>query len=120
MFFNTRGICWTLLAIVCVILLCILDLKCSFARDERARNEKVPQSGALARVKGEMAAGKEAWNQMREEQLNEQLRTFRVMARRFAEAGQYAQARAAISMILEIEREKSRRAAKDAENNRTP
>ncbi len=111
MFFNTRGISWTLLAILGVALVCIIDLKCSFMRDDKEREDTTP-AGALARVKSEMSAGKDAWNQMREEQLNEQLRTFRVMAKRFVETGQHKRARATIALIQEIEREKSRRAAK--------
>ncbi len=112
MFFNFRGAGWVLLVILLVAFVCLLDLKCSFMRDERDRVDAAqpPPSGALARVKGEMSAGKEAWNQMREEQLNEQLRTFRVMAKRFAETGQHKRAQALVSLIQEIEREKKRRA----------
>ncbi|MGN0847457.1 MAG: hypothetical protein ACI4RA_08760 [Kiritimatiellia bacterium] len=108
MFFNMRGTYWTLLTILLVVLVCIVDLRCSTARDERARERNSLQFGALAHVKDEMSAGKQAWNQQREAQLNEQLRTFRVMAKRFAEAGQHRRARATIALILELEREKRR------------
>ena len=74
LFFDTKGICWVLLAILAVSLVCLLDLRCSAARDERARREEAPQFGALAHVKEELAAGRRAWDQKREEQLNEQLR----------------------------------------------
>ena len=110
MFFDRRGILLTLAIIFVVILLCVIDLRCSSARDERARRENTPQFGAIAHVKEEMAAGKRAWNQLREDQLNEQLRTFRVMAKRFTEMGQHRRARATIALILELEREKRRRA----------
>ena len=110
MFFNVRGTCWVLLAILLVALVCVIDLRCSVARDERARERNAPQFGALAHVEEEMAAGKRAWNQLREDQLNEQLRTFRVMAKRFTEMGQHRRARATIALILELEREKRRRA----------
>ena len=43
LFFDTKGICWVLLAILAVILVCLLDLRCSAARDERARREEAPQ-----------------------------------------------------------------------------
>ena len=58
------------------------------------------------------AAGRRAWDQMREEQLNEQLRMLRVLAKRCAEKGEHVRARATISLIQEIEQEKRRRAAR--------
>ena len=73
--------------------------------------EDAPQFGALAHVKEELAAGRRAWDQMREEQLNEQLRMLRVLAKRCAEKGEHVRARATISLIQEIEQEKRRRAA---------
>ena len=112
LFFDTKGICWVLLAILAVSLVCLLDLRCSAARDERARREEAPQFGALAHVKEELAAGRRTWDQMREEQLNEQLRMLRVLAKRCAEKGEHVRARATISLIQEIEQEKRRRAAR--------
>lgn len=111
LFFDTKGICWTLLAVLAVVVVCLLDLRCSAARDERARREDMPQFGALAHVKEELAAGRQAWDQMREEQLNEQLRMLRVLAKRCAEKGEHVRARATIALIQEIEQEKHRRAA---------
>ncbi|MDO5318450.1 MAG: hypothetical protein Q4G65_07495 [bacterium] len=114
MFFDRKGILLTLSIIFVVILLCVIDLRCSSARDERARRENAPQFGAIAHVKEEMAAGKQAWAQQREEQLNEQLRMLRVMTKRFAEKGENTRARATIALIQEIEQEKRRRAEKSA------
>ncbi len=111
LFFDTKGICWTLLAVLAVVLACLLDLRCAAARDARARRADAPPSGALAHVKEELAAGRRAWDQMREEQLNEQLRMLRVLAKRCAEKGEHVRARATIALIQEIEQEKRRRAA---------
>lgn len=118
LFFDTKGICWTLLAVLAVVLVCLLDLRCSTARDERARREDAPPFGALAHVKEELAAGRQAWDQMREDQLNEQLRMLRVLAKRCVEKGEHVRARATIALIQEIEQEKRRRAA--AGRNGTP
>ena len=115
MFFDRKGILLTLSVILVVILVCVIDLRCSSVRDERARRENMPQFGAIAHVKEEMAAGKQAWAQQREEQLNEQLRMLRVMAKRFAEKGENTRARATIALIQEIEQEKRRRMGKSAE-----
>ena len=109
MFFNYRGTGWVLFAILVVVLLCVLDLRCSFLRDEkRAKESDAPQVGAIAHVKGEMSAGLEALAQQREEQRNEQLRTLRVMAKRFADKGDHKRARATIGLIMQIENEKNR------------
>ena len=116
MFFDRKGILVTLSVILVVILICVIDLRCSCARDERARRENTPQFGAIAHVKEEMAAGKQAWAQQREEQLNEQLRTLRVMAKRFVEKGENTRARATIALIQEIEQEKRRRAEQSAKD----
>ena len=35
MFFDVRGICWTLAGILVVVLFCALDLHCSNRRDEK-------------------------------------------------------------------------------------
>ena len=114
MFFDRRGILLTLAIIFAVILLCVIDLRCSSARDERARRENTPQFGAIAHVKEAMAAGRQAWAQQREEQLNEQLRMLRVMVKQFVEKGENKRARATIALIQEIEQEKRRRAEKSA------
>ena len=111
LFFDTKGICWTLLAVLAVVVVCLLDLRCSAARDERARREDAPQFGARAPGTEELAAGRQARDQMREEQLNEQLRMLRVLAKRCAEKGEHVRARATIALIQEIEQEKRRRAA---------
>lgn len=110
LFFDAKGIKWTLLVLLAVLLVCLLDLKCASARDERARRDGLPrQAGALGHVKRELAAGRRAWRQLRAEQLNEQLRMLRALARRFVEQGEHAHARATISLILDIEQERRRR-----------
>lgn len=111
MFFNFKGAFLIICAIVLVALVCLVDLKCSFMRDEKARerSDAPSRSGAIAHVTEELNAGKLAWAQQREEQLNEQLRMFRAMAKKFTEAGEHKRARAAIAVIQEIEREKARR-----------
>ena len=114
MFFDRRGILLTLAIIFVVILLCVIDLRCSSARDERARRENTPLFFFKPNAAYEMAAGRQAWAQQREEQLNEQLRMLRVMVKQFVEKGEHKRARATIALIQEIEQEKRRRAEKSA------
>lgn len=107
MFFDTKGIFWTLAALAAVVAVCLLDVRCASARDARA---PTAPSGALAHVKEELTAGRQAWRQLREDQLNEQLRMLRVLAKRCVEKGDHVRARATIALIQEIEAAKRRRA----------
>ena len=89
MFFNVRGIRWTLLAILVVIVLSILDLRCSFSRDRAAREEAATGSlgGIISHVREEVAAGHKEIKIQQIDQINEQLRDLRVIARRMVKAG---------------------------------
>ena len=99
MFFNVTGIKWTLLAIAVVILFCALDLRCAAVRDER---DRAAQSGIIGHVREEFAAGQREFSQQRADQLAEQIRDLRVMAKRLVEKGETVRARATISLIQEL------------------
>ena len=115
LFVDRKSVALVLLAIAVVVALCALDLHCAAAKDDRARRESaLPRTGALAHVKDELAAGRQAWNQLRDDQLNEQLRMLRVLAKRCAEKGENTRARATIALIQEIEAEKRARSQRSS------
>ena len=98
MFFDVRGICWTLAGILVVALLCALDLHCSNRRDERVK------SGAIAHVKEEMAAGRQEAAYQREDQRNLMIRDLRVMVRRMLKEGRNEEARRFMAEIQKLEK----------------
>ncbi len=104
MLFDVNGIKWTIAAILVVLALCALDLRCSSGGDETAS----PASSVISRVKGEVAAGKQAYASMRAEQLEEQLRGLRVMAKKLVRDGNEADARRVILTIQEMEKDLER------------
>lgn len=103
MFFNVSGIKWTLLAIAVVVLLCALDVHCSNRRDEKAA-----VNSSLLHVKDEMKAGQQAFAQQRADQINAQLRDLRILAKHLVKKGETKRARAAISLIQELEQQQKR------------
>ncbi len=116
MFFDVKGIRWTLLAIAGVVLLCVIDLRCSFSRDrEAAGGAQNPAGGVVSRVQGELAAGRRELATLREDQIIEQLRDLRVIAKRLVKAGRTRDARRVFAAIQELEEARSRiRARADA------
>jgi hypothetical protein len=104
MFFDMNAIKWTVAAILVVIAVCILDLHCSNRRDENAPSAP----SAMSRVKSEMNAGKREYASMRADQLEEQLRDLRLMAKRLVREGKDADARRVILTIQEMERDVKR------------
>jgi len=109
MFFNVKGIQWTIIAIIAVVVLCALDLHCSFARDRAEREQdQSTVGGVISHVREEMAAGRREQAIMREDQINEQLRDLRVIARRMVKAGKSKDVRKVLSAIQELEDLKQR------------
>ncbi len=105
MFFNARGIKWTIIVLLGVLALCVLDLHCSNKKDEAA-SSSVPS--AISRVKGEIEGGKREYASMRADQLEEQLRNLRIMAKKLVREGKDAEARRVIVAIQEIEKDAKR------------
>ena len=110
MFFNVRGIKWTLFAILVVIGLSLLDLRCSFSRDRAAREEAATGrlGGIISHVREEVAAGHKELKIQQVDQINEQLRDLRVIARRMVKAGKTKDVRRVMAAIQELEEMKSR------------
>lgn len=109
MFFDVKGIKWTIIAILAVVVLCILDLHCSFARDRAERErDRSTVGGVISHVREEMAAGRREQAIQREDQINEQLRDLRVIARRMVKAGKAKDVRKVLSAIQELEDMKKR------------
>ena len=98
MFFNTKGIVWTLGALLGVLRLAALDLKCASGRDSAT-------PGALDRVHGEITAGRREQATQHADALRMQIRDLRVLARRLTRAGDAAGAR---RVMGEIQRLKAR------------
>lgn len=98
MFFNVKGFYWTMAAIALVIAICAIDLRCS-----SGAREGVADVGAMARVRNEIAAGKQQAALQREENRNLQIRDLRVMARRLVKEGRHAEARKMMAAIQELE-----------------
>ena len=113
MFFNVRGIKWTVAAILAVIALCALDLHCSNKADDDRAEEP---SGSIARVLGEIEVGKREYASLRADQLEEQLRSLRALAKKLTREGRTKEARSAISAIMEIE-EQAKRLRERSEND---
>ena len=109
MFFDVKGIKWTIIAILAVVVLCILDLHCSFARDRAERERgRSDVGGVISHVRAEMAAGRREQSILREDQINLQLRDLRVVARRMVKAGRTKDVRKVLSAIQELEGMKKR------------
>ena len=104
MFFNVRGICWTLGGILVVVLLCALDLHCSNTRDARTA---APGVGAIAHVKEEVAAGRQEVAVQRRDQRNVMIRDLRVMVRRMLKEGRGEEARRLMAEIQKLEHAQS-------------
>ena len=104
MFFDVRGICWTLAGILVVVLFCALDLHCSNRRDAKAAGAGV---GAIAHVKEEVAAGRHEVAVQRRDQRNVMIRDLRVMVRRMLKEGRKEEARRLMAEIQKLEKERS-------------
>ncbi len=105
MFFDVNGIKWTIAAILVVVLLCVLDLRCSGGGED---GEPSAAPNVISRVKGEVQAGKREYASMRAEQLEEQLRGLRVMAKKLVREGKTTEARSVILTIQDMERDVKR------------
>lgn len=109
MFFNTEGIKWTIIAILAVVVLCALDLHCSFARDRDSRERGEPAvGGVISRVESELAAGRREMAYQHEEQLNKQLLMLNTLARRLKESGKLEEFRKVQAAIQELQDAKKR------------
>ena len=122
MFFNVKGIKLAIALLLGVALLCVLDLRCSFARD-RAAQEKDESTlgGVISHVREEVAAGHREQAVQRMDQINEQLRDLRVIARRMVKAGKMRDVRKVFAAIQELEAVKARlekRAQDDGKTHR--
>lgn len=105
MLFDVNGIKWTIAAILGVLALCAIDLSCSGGDGEE---EPSGAQNVISRVKGEVAAGKREYASMRAEQLEEQLRGLRVMAKKLVREGKTADARSVILTIQDMEKDVKR------------
>ncbi len=109
MFFNVRGIKWTLLVLVVVIALCALDLHCSFVRDRAAHaKDEASVGGVISHVREEIAAGQRERVVHNMDQINDQLRDLRVIARRMVKAGKKKDLNRVFAAIQELEEMKKR------------
>ena len=115
MFVDVNGVRWTLLALLGVAALCALDLHCSNMRDRAKSEAGTPEHGAMAHVRKEISAGRHEMAVMREDQINDQLRTLRAMSRQLARSGRSHDAQRVISVIQELEAAKEHLHAKQRE-----
>ncbi len=99
MFFNVKGILWTLGAIVAVMALCAIDLSCSGSVAD------APVQTTIGRIRGEISAGRREISRNRADSLNVQIRDLRVMARRMVREGRHAEARRVFAAISELEKQ---------------
>ena len=95
MFFNWRGVTIVLGVIAAVIALCALDLRCSGSASD------IP---TVARVKGELAAGKREMRILQAEELANLARDMRVLAKRYIAKGDKKKAQRAIGAAQELDR----------------
>ena len=95
MFFNWRGAALVLAAIGVAVGLCALDLSCS---------GKPSGESTIARVKGELAAGRKERRNLEAENLAKLARDMRVLAQRYLEKGDKRKAQRAIGAAQELDR----------------
>lgn len=108
MFFDVKGIKLTLLVLLGVVAFCAIDLHCSYRRDRAAAKDASAVSGVISHVREEMAAGRREVAIQRADQINEQLRDLRVIARRMVKAGKSKDVRRVLKAIQELEEMKDR------------
>ena len=97
MFFDVKGICWTLAALLVVVLVCTVDLTCASGRDSR-------QLGTIDRVRGEIAAGKGELAVRHGDGVRVQIRDLRIHVRKLLKEGKKAEARRLMAEIQKLER----------------
>lgn len=95
MFFDWKGIVMVLAALCAVILLCAVDLRCSARPNE---------GSTIARVKGELAAGRKEVHARQAEDLTRMVRDMRVMAKKYVKEGDMKNARRAMAAVQELEK----------------
>ncbi len=95
MFFDWKGIAMVIAALCAAIILSLLDLSCT------AKPEAL---STIARVKGELAAGRNAVKDQQIDNLTRAVRDIRVMARRYVQKGDRENARRAMNAAQELER----------------
>jgi len=93
--FNWKGIAVVLLVLTAVIGVCALDLRCSGAPG---------QHSDLARVKGELTAGKKEWRYQEAEKLAAWARDLRTLAQEYKAKGEVRKAHRAIGAAQELDR----------------
>ena len=99
MLFNWKGAAIVLAALVAVIALCAVDLRCSGG---------VGSDSQIARVKNELAEGKKAMRQQEAETLAQLARDLRVLAKRYKENGENKKAQRAIGAAQELDKKIAR------------
>lgn len=95
MLFDWKGVAIVLAAIAVVIGLCVLDLRCSGGGGD------IP---VVARVRGEIEAGRKEQRNLRADELAKLARDMRVLARRYLEQGEKRKAQHAIGAAQELDR----------------
>ena len=103
MIFDGKKIKTVVIVLLAVVAICALDLHCSMMRDRAERERGKPASGVISRVREEMVAGRREQAFQREDQINEQLRILRVVARRMVKAGKTKDVRRVLAAIQELE-----------------
>lgn len=95
MLFNWKGIVIVITVLAVVVGLCALDLSCSGEPE---------QHSTIARVKNEIAAGKQEFRNLEADDLAKLARDLRILARRYAEKGEKKKAQRAIGAAQELDR----------------
>lgn len=93
MLVDWRGVGLVLVVLGVVVAFCALDLSCT--------EKKGP--AVLARVKGELDAGRKEYLTIRRDQLAEQLRDLRVLNRRLVEQGEKDRSRELTRLLVDLE-----------------
>ena len=107
MFFNWKAVAIVLSVLAAVIVLCAVDLRCSGGL------ESAP---SFARVKSEMAEGKQAMRQQEAENLTQVVRSLCALAHRYKANGETKKAQRAMGAALELEKKIARLLEKDGKD----
>ena len=95
MFFNWKGAAVVLAALVVIIGLCAVDLRCSGGLEA---------DPTVVRMKDELAAGKKAKRQLEADNLAQLARDLCDLAHRYKEKGENRKAQRAMGAALELEK----------------
>lgn len=95
MLFNWKGIGIVLATLAAVIVLCAIDLSCG---------AKPAENSTIARVKGELDAGRKEARQLQAEDLARLARDMRTLADHYGKTGEKKKALQAVNAARELER----------------